>query len=151
MKYDWTKYDTTSLKVVLYGGGKISEEIIKLSDQKTKCKKFGCYGMTECNMVHNPNTNIPGSNGKLFPGVKAKVSCKSKSSSSVVPKVVWIAIHLKKFHSSRSTNTITIYLLLGSKSTRKFVNKAAGQTTRLSFYQFQGPPNIRSRPTVGNH
>lgn len=74
MKYDWTPYDTSSLKCIIYGGGKISEEIIKISDEKTKCKKLNGYGMTETITIHNPKTNIPGSNGKLLPGVKAKVS-----------------------------------------------------------------------------
>ena len=74
MNYDWGPYDTTSLKCIFYGGSKIAEEIIKKSDEKTDCKKVNVYGMTELIIVHDWRTNVSGSNGKLLPGVRAKVS-----------------------------------------------------------------------------
>lgn len=75
MKYDWSRYDTTSVKCILYGGGKIAEELVKMADEKIKCTKMNSYGMTEAMVVHDSRTiNTPGSNGTLFPGVKTKVS-----------------------------------------------------------------------------
>ena len=86
MNCDCSRYDTTSLECIIYGGGKIAEELVKMADEKINCIKLNSYGMTESMVVHDSRTiNVPGSAGKLFPGVKAKVSNSEHYYSNFIP------------------------------------------------------------------
>jgi long-chain acyl-CoA synthetase len=69
---DIHKYDLTSLKICMSGGGPLPGEIQKGFEERTGCKLIEGYGLTECSPVASGNPlfghNKIGSIGLPFPG-----------------------------------------------------------------------------------
>lgn len=74
---DVNKYDLTSLKMCISGGGPLPSEIQKSFEQRTGCRLIEGYGLTECSPVASANplfgTNKEGTIGIPFPGTIMEV------------------------------------------------------------------------------
>lgn len=71
------KYDLTSLKMCISGGGPLPVEVKEVFERRTGCKLVEGYGLTETSPVASANplfgTNKPGSIGLPFPGTIMEV------------------------------------------------------------------------------
>ncbi len=72
------KYDLTSLKFCISGGGPLPVEVKQVFEKRTKCTLIEGYGLTECSPVATANPlfglNKEGSIGLPFPGTIIEVT-----------------------------------------------------------------------------